>query len=116
MLENKIVSASSDSTLRLWKFEIIFEPNRSKPTVRLEDSIVLLGHSSDVYCVQINTQYIVSGSADSNIIVWNLQGELLFRLTGHLGVVRNLYMDDFKLVSGGDAKKIMIWDYKVKIL
>ena len=110
------MSASSDSTLRLWNFEINFEPNRSKPSVRLEESIVLSGHSSDVYCVQINTHYIASGSADSNIIVWNFRGELLFKLTGHLGVVRNLYMDEYKLVSGGDAKKIMIWDYKVSTL
>ena len=50
---------------------------------------------------------------DSSIIVWNFGGDLLHRLNGHLGIVRSLYIDDYKLVSGGDAKKIMIWDYKV---
>ena len=36
-------------------------------------------------------------------------------MTGHLGIVRSLFMDGYKLVSGGDAKKIMIWDYKVRV-
>lgn len=50
------------------------------------------------------------------IIVWNFMGKLLYKLNGHLGCIRSLYIDDYKLVSGGDAKKIMVWDYQVCLL
>ena len=34
-------------------------------------------------------------------------------LQGHLGVVRCLYIDKYKLVSGGDQKRLIVWDYRV---
>lgn len=34
-------------------------------------------------------------------------------MTGHLGVVRFLFINDERLVSGGDQKKIGIWNYRV---
>ena len=44
----------------------------------------------------------------------SLSGELKFNLKGdHLGVVRCLHLDKYKLVSGGDQKKICVWDYGV---
>lgn len=118
MSGSKIVSASSDATLRLWTIEVesVAEKESStKLTVTLkEDPQILEGHSSDIYCVQVNNGFICSGGADSTIIVWSfISGELLHRMTGHLGIVRSLYMDEYKLVSAGDAKKIMVWDYKV---
>lgn len=42
-------------------------------------------------------------------------GSLLHTLTGHLGVVRCLHINKFRLVSGGDQKKINVWDYRVCI-
>lgn len=42
-------------------------------------------------------------------------GSLLHTLTGHLGVVRCLHINEFRLVSGGDQKKINVWDYRVCI-
>ena len=55
----------------------------------------------------------MKAGTDSTIIVWNFKGKLLYKLNGHLGCIRSLYIDDYKLVSGGDAKKIMVWDYRV---
>lgn len=114
MKENKIVTASSDATLRVWNIQIEADPDKKKKlSVKLRNEpIILIGHASDIYCVQIYNDFICSGGADSSIIVWNFGGDLLHRLNGHLGIVRSLYIDDYKLVSGGDAKKIMIWDYK----
>jgi len=34
-------------------------------------------------------------------------------LSGHLGIVRCLHISDQRLVSGGDQKKIGVWDYRV---
>jgi len=63
--------------------------------------------------LRVFKRIIFEGGADSSIIVWNFAGQLVHKLNGHLGIVRSLFIDDYKLVSGGDAKKIMIWDYKV---
>ncbi|XP_062596857.1 F-box/WD repeat-containing protein 7-like [Saccostrea cucullata] len=65
-----------------------------------------------VYCLACTTDTIASGSSDSNIIVWNYDGNHLHTLTGHLGIVRCLYINEFRLVSGGDQKKINVWDYR----
>ena len=40
-------------------------------------------------------------------------GETVKTLFEHLGVVRCLYLDKFKLISGGDQKKIVAWNYRV---
>nr|KAG5699726.1 hypothetical protein BaRGS_022124 [Batillaria attramentaria] len=43
-----------------------------------------------------------------------MRGELLHCLQGeHLGVVRCLHINNERLVSGGDQKKICIWDYRL---
>jgi hypothetical protein len=41
---------------------------------------------------------------------------MLAVLHEHIGVVRCLYIDDYKLVSGGDCKKIVIWDWRVSFV
>lgn len=43
-------------------------------------------------------------------------GDCRYIFEGHLGVVRCLYIDDVKLISGGDQKKIIVWDYKVSYI
>lgn len=45
-----------------------------------------------------------------------IAGEILHVLEGHLGVVLSLYIDHDKLISAGQQKKIMVWDYRVNII
>lgn len=113
MGNNLIVSGSSDSTLKI--FRLIIEQDRrgKKTSVSSFEVQTLTGHESDVYCLDFNDEFIVSSGADSKVIVWDFSGSLLHQLVGHLGVVRYVFIDNYKLVTGGDAKKIMIWDYKV---
>ena len=40
-------------------------------------------------------------------------GQTVHVLGQHLGVVRCLVIDGYKLVSGGDQKKIAVWNYRV---
>lgn len=119
-----LASCSGDSTLKLWYFSSrLLLKKKNKPTEAetehstseiLLETKTLVGHSSDVYCLDMFGEYLASGGADSLVILWSLSdASMLFKLAGHLGVVRCLYLDEFKLVSGGDAKKIMVWDYKV---
>jgi WD40 repeat protein len=112
------VSGSGDTTLKIWNLSIKRKEADAKSATpklicNVLDSKTLQGHSSDVYCVDICGQYVVSGGADSLVIVWNLSGELLFKMSGHLGIVRYLFLDEFKCVSAGDARKIIVWNYKV---
>lgn len=116
MIGNQVVSGSSDARLRIWDLFVLekkMDQACSKKIVEVVNVKVLEGHTSDVYCVEVHGEFIVSGGADSLVIVWKLAtGSLLHRLSGHLGIVRCLFIDDVKCVSGGDAKKIIVWDYK----
>ena len=117
MAGNKIISGSSDATLRIW--ELIFDRNeKTGKRIACLDTFTMLkdGHKSDILCVETRDDYVVSAGADSMVIVWNMAGDLLHRLGGHLGNVRCIYIDEFKCVTGGDAKRIMVWDYKVSLL
>ena len=56
---------------------------------------------------------MVSGSADSTVRVWDYQGQCQWVLEGHIGVVRCLSLHGHRLVSGGDRKRLVVWDIKV---
>ncbi|MBN3285336.1 FBXW7 protein, partial [Polyodon spathula] len=75
------------------------------------------GHTSDVitpslplYCLMMDDSVICSGSADSTVRVWSFTGSCLHTLSGHIGVVRCLHLLKGRLLSGGDRKKILVWD------
>ncbi|XP_043929670.1 F-box/WD repeat-containing protein 7-like [Protopterus annectens] len=74
------------------------------------------GHSSDVYCLVFNEKIVCSGSADSTIRVWDFTGKCLFTFYEHIGVVRCLHLHGNRLVSGGDRKKIVVWDVQAGML
>ena len=85
---------------------------------------------STQFCVQCASDSIASASADSTIRLWNYfgwfavncyfffssfmyEGSCLHILEGHIGVVRCLALRGDILVSGGDRKRIIVWDVKV---
>lgn len=84
MKENKIVTASSDATLRVWNIKIkTLENKKNKRSVELRDEpIILQGHSSDIYCAVINREFICSGK---QLVICN------FFIENH-----SLFMDVFK--------------------
>ena len=40
-------------------------------------------------------------------------GDLMFTMFGHVGIVRLLHLDRDKVVSGGDRRKIIVWNWMV---
>ncbi|XP_046338928.2 F-box/WD repeat-containing protein 7-like [Haliotis rufescens] len=96
----KIVSGSADKDLRIWSM------SSGKCTH------ILSGHDGEVYCLAYNKEVIASGCSDSAVIIWNLAGELLHKQRQHLGIVRCIHLNDDRLVTGGDQKKLVVWDYR----
>lgn len=114
MKGKKVISASSDSNLIIWNLEIEQRiradgSKDEKLKAKLIDFKILMGHLSDIYSFDICGDYIASGGADSLVLIWNFNGDLLFKLKGHLGIVRCVRLDEHKLVTGGDAKKVGIF-------
>ena len=68
-------------------------------------------HSDSVYCVAINRTTLVSGGSDSKVIFWSLQGQVRYiDHLSHVGVVRHIFLNDWIMVTAGDAHIIIVWD------
>ena len=76
---------------------------------------VLTGHQDRVNSVALSGdgRYIVSGSDDGTVAVWDLQtGARLHELTGHHGGVSSVALsgDGRHIVSGSDDGTVAVWD------
>ncbi|KAJ2498910.1 ubiquitin-binding SDF ubiquitin ligase complex subunit met30 [Coemansia sp. RSA 1972] len=70
-------------------------------------------HADGILCVQFNEGYMITGSYDSNVHVWDADTfELVSELTGHTMPVRALEFDDCKLFSGSLDGTVKIWNYR----
>ncbi|XP_006811259.1 uncharacterized protein LOC100375604 [Saccoglossus kowalevskii] len=98
--DNIIVSGGGDGLIKIWDTESGY----CRQT--------LAGHTGEVYCLQYNSEVIASGSSDSTVRLWNLQGICLNVMREHIGVVRCLCIWGPRIITGGDRKKIVVWDAK----
>ena len=76
---------------------------------------VLTGHQDQVNSVALSGdgRYIVSGSNDGTVVVWDLQtGARLHELTGHQDWVNSVALsgDGRYIVSGSDDRTVAVWD------
>ncbi|KAJ2376194.1 ubiquitin-binding SDF ubiquitin ligase complex subunit met30 [Coemansia sp. RSA 2607] len=70
-------------------------------------------HADGILCVQFNDAYMITGSYDSKLHVWDAETfELVSELTGHTMPVRALEFDDCKLFSGSLDGTVKIWNYR----
>lgn len=85
------------------------EKNWRKGQFRIKEFI---GHSDGVTCLQFNNKYLVSGSYDSTIKIWDINTkECLRTLVGHTKGIRSLMFDCQKLISCGLDSTIKVWNY-----
>lgn len=75
------------------------------------------GHQECVYTIQFDANYLVSGSRDQTMRIWNMHTRRLARppLTGHSGSVLCLQFDadpdEDLLVSGSSDSNVFIWKF-----
>ncbi|XP_076464176.1 uncharacterized protein LOC143296232 [Babylonia areolata] len=100
--EAKAVSGSADGDVRVWGLD----------TGQCLLQLTTGQDDNEVYCVVYNAEVIAAGYSDSVVRLWGHEGELLHSLREHLGVVRCLHINAHRLVSGGDQKMIVVWDYR----
>ena len=80
-----------------------------------EPSRTFTGHNDNVWsvCISSDSRYIVSGSEDNTIKLWNLHtGKLIRTFTGHNYDVRSVCIssDSKYIVSGSHDNTIKLWD------
>eukprot|EP00756_Hemistasia_phaeocysticola_P010750 Hpha_TRINITY_DN15042_c3_g15::TRINITY_DN15042_c3_g15_i1::g.125778::m.125778/K10260/FBXW7, SEL10; F-box and WD-40 domain protein 7 len=97
--DERVLSGSLDSTVRLWN-------RRDRSCVR-----VLNGHLDKVWCAVFCGNRAVSGSSDKTVRIWDLEsGECLASMTDHRTSVSCVRMDDQFVVSGSAGNSIRVWD------
>ncbi|KAI2624729.1 WD40 repeat-like protein [Hypomontagnella submonticulosa] len=75
------------------------------------------GHNECIYSLQYNADYLVSGSRDRTLRIWNLRTRRLVRrpLTGHSGSVLCLQFDsdpdEDLIVSGSSDSDVILWKF-----
>lgn len=76
--------------------------------------MTLKGHQGSVLCLQYDDEYLVSGSSDCTIIIWDIKTgyKPLRKIAGHEDSVLNLRFDKKYIVSCSKDKTIKIWDTK----
>jgi WD40 repeat protein len=103
--DGRIVSGSSDNTIKVW--------NRNLNTVDAE----LKGHTNTVFALAVLPDgRIVSGSSDNTIKVWNRNLNTVdAELKGHTNTVFALaVLPDGRIVSGSMDHTIKVWNRNLK--
>lgn len=120
-----LISASADKNIRIWKTE---NYTQTSSFVRIDQSIVLSGHSASVTTVAIasNNGFLVSGGEDKTIKVWDLsklsspEKTIAHSAEGklHTDILRKLIItpDNTQIISGSNDGKIILWTSGAKFL
>lgn len=71
-----------------------------------------IGHTDGITCLQFNSRYLITGSYDTTIKIWDIATRTCIRtLSGHIKGIRSLVFDNQKLISCGLDLTIKVWNY-----
>lgn len=70
-------------------------------------------HSQPVLTLQFDEQYLITGTFNGAINVWDIEtGKLVRQMTEHLDAVSALKFDSTKIISGSYDKTLRVWSYR----
>lgn len=112
-----IVSASRDSTLRVWKLPHAndiptYKANSPADCENTYSLGVLRGHQKSIRAMAAHGDTIVSGSYDCTVRVWKIStGDMVHLLTGHTQKVYSVVLDheNRRCFSGAMDNLVKIW-------
>ena len=105
--DNKLVITSSEKELRVWC-------NNTNQTVSK-----LSGHSQTITCLEASSDYLLSGSKDLTIRIWDLHSMAQFYIQENLTqvvVCLALSHDNLSFASGSQEGEVKLYDFKAKSL
>lgn len=105
-----LCSVSDDRTIRLWDMRMERGIMGGDPTM------TLYGHTARVWDARLMTDVIVSIGEDACCFVWNYDGTILKKFTGHKGQnIWSLAVNENKhlIVTGGGDASIRLWSLPV---
>ncbi|VVT47315.1 uncharacterized protein SAPINGB_P001650 [Magnusiomyces paraingens] len=70
-------------------------------------------HPSPVLCLQFDEQYLITGTYDGLVSIWDVEtGKLVRTLKGHLSAISALKFDNLKLITASRDTTVRVWDYR----
>lgn len=70
-------------------------------------------HPSPVLCLQFDEQYLMTGSYNGIVSIWDIEtGKLVRKLEGHLSAVSALKFDNLKLITASRDTTVRVWNYR----
>lgn len=68
-------------------------------------------HDASILCLQYDDQVLVTGSSDSDLLIWDIKTyEPIRRLKKHTGGVLDVALDSKHIVSCSKDSRIIVWD------
>ena len=67
-----------------------------------KEKVRIFGHTASISSVQFNKNFIVSGSVDSTVKIWDWSGECLETLRGHSKEITCLHITSDYIISGSE--------------
>lgn len=70
-------------------------------------------HKSPILCLQFDDQYLITGTCDGLVNIWDVESRKLIRqLHGHIRGVSALKFDNTKIVTGSWDQSVRVWNYR----
>jgi len=79
----------------------VFKKNRLK---------ILKNHSHTVNCIIVYKEFLISGSDDQRILIWNTDGDCIRRLENHDSGIHSLLLFRYYVISGDSNGNIFYWE------